>query len=453
MEYPGSKLSHKIRVAILVTYITAFFILCPLTILYSSGYRYDWQHGFPKRTGAISINVEPADAQVSLNEVEVKRGINEKEVRLNSVPPGKYIIKITKSGYFDWVKDVEVKEMQTVYIKETILMKKETPQALDEGWVGAISLSPDGRYLAYAKAADMGAEIWLRDTSDNANKLFLNFKNREVSFAWGEKNKYLIISDAESPYDSVVIAPLDAPDKYFDLVKKIKYPVDKYQWKKSLEPELFFSTDLKIMSIFPATQKMLTLAKNTFLDWHMENGQLWTLETNTTTAKIDIYKDAIGFKEIFNSLDANPLGQEWNKTQILMALRDNVLLKDRAKMETLLVTKNKKITLAGEKFFISEYNNWWLIWSPWELWGYAEGGDPVLLNRSGEQLREVLSMDKFNALTLTWANSTTALYPYYLVTHTFIDTPITDADVDTKNRIFYFSGSIKGQSGLWQLVY
>ena len=76
-----------------------------------------------------------------------------------------------------------------------------------------------------------------------------------------------------------------------------------------------------------------------------------------------------------------------------------------------------------------------------------------MLNRAGEQLRNVLPMDKYNALALVWADNVSILYPYYLVTHNFINSPIIDATVDTKNRIFYFSGNLNGQSGLWKLLY
>jgi len=459
MEYPDSKLSHGTRISILITYIIIFLLLCPILILYASGYRYDWQQGFPRRTGAISITVEPTDVKIYANNIEIPREVDvqtlsyKDEVRLTSAPPGKYTIKITKPGYYDWIKDVEVKEMQTVYIKEAILMKKNDPKKLDDGNITASSLSPNNKFLAYAKATEDKTQIWLRDIDAGTNARILIFNDSAVTMAWNGKNDWLTVSNAKAPYDSLVIIPIDNIEKKIDLVKLIKYPIDKYQWKTTIEAELFFSTKLKLLSIFPATRKILTLSKNTFLDWSMEEGQLWTLTANTSTSKIIINKDTLGFKKEFNTLDNNPLGNEWNKTKILLATRDSILLQDRAKMETLLINKAGRFNLGGDRALISEYGNWWLIWSPWELWSAVENEEPVLINRSGEQLRKVLPMDKYNALALVWANNATILYPYYLVTHTFIETPILDAGTDNINRIFYFSGNYKGQQGLWSLEY
>ncbi len=459
MEYPDSKLSHGLRLAFLITYIIIFLALCPILILYASGYRYDWKQGFPRRTGAISINVEPTDVKMYANNVEIPRDLDvqslsyKDEVRLTSAPPGKYVIKITKPGYYDWVKDVEVKEMQTVYIKEAILTKKNDPKKLDDGQITVIALSPNKKYLAYAKTSDTGAQIWLRDLSRQNNKQILTFNDTAVAMAWNGKDNWLAISNAKPPYNSLIIVPLDNPEKKFDLVKLIKYPIYKYQWKDSIDSELFFSTKLKLLSIFPATKKILTLGKNNYLDWGMEDGQLWTLFNNTSTARIMIAKDTLGFQTDFNSLDSNPLGNEWNKTKILAAARDSILLQDRAKMETLLINKSGRFNLGGNNTLISEYGRWWLIWSPWELWSAVEGEEPVLVNRSGEQLREVLPMDEFNALALVWTNNVTILYPYYLVTHSFVETSVIDAEVDTRDRVFYFSGNYKGWDGVWELSY
>jgi len=455
MEYPDSKLTHWMRLTFLITYIIIFLVLCPILILYASGFRYDWKQGFPRRTGAISINVEPVDVQVYANKVLVPRDLDvqslsyKDEVRLTSAPPGKYVIKITKPGYYDWIKDVEIKEMQTVYIKEAILMKKNEAQKLDDGQINTLALSPDNNYLAYTKTTAQNTEIWLRDLTVQNNKQLLTFENTAVALEWNSKSEWLVVSNATPPFNSVVIIPLANPDKKFDLVKLLKYPVDKYQWKDSIDPELFFSTKLKLSSIFPVTKKILSLSKNTFLDWKMEDGQLWTLDSDTSTAKIFINKDTLGFKKEFNTLDSSTLGNEWNKTKILAVARDSILLQDRAKMETVLINKTGRFNLGSNQALISEYGNWWLMWSPWELWSAVEGEEPVLINRSGEQLREVLPMDKFNALALVWANNVTILYPYYLVTHTFIDTPVLDATVNTKDRIFYFSSN----SSLWSLEY
>lgn len=233
--------------------------------------------------------------------------------------------------------------------------------------------------------------------------------------------------------------------KQTDLIKKIESPINKYSWKESSEPELFFSADAKIMSYFPQTDRVLTLSKNTFLDWFMENGQLWTLQTNTTTAQYSIVKDTLGFSSIFKILEEDTANNNAEKL-ILLAAKNNVaLLKKKDSSEMILISGDKTYNIAGEKFLISKHNNWWLIWTPWELWSYNQGEEPMLINRSGEQLQEVLPLDRYNTLALRWAEKTTVLFPYYYVSHDLLNFSTQSVAVESINRILYFTGEIDGK--------
>ena len=124
MEYPGSKFTRRYRLILFAVFVAAFFVITPVLIMYSSGYRYDWQNGLIKETGAINVDILPVNAVVYLNDAWLKGGM---PYRLKNIAPGKYRLKITAPGYFDWLKDVEVKSKQTVYIKEISLLKKIHP--------------------------------------------------------------------------------------------------------------------------------------------------------------------------------------------------------------------------------------------------------------------------------------------------------------------------------------
>ena len=107
--------------------------------------------------------------------------------------------------------------------------------------------------------------------------------------------------------------------------------------------------------------------------------------------------------------------------------------------------------ISGDKNIISDSNDWWLMWSWWELQSYVEGNEPLLLNRSGEKLQEVIPLDKYNTLALIWADKTTILYPYYLVTHDFINLAVKNARANQGEKILYFLTNDK--TGIWSLKY
>lgn len=449
MEYPGSKITKPVRNTILAVSVALFFVISPAIIMYTSGYRYDLKRGLLRETGAINIDIEPRDAVVYLNGIRIK---SEMPVRLNDRVPGKFNILITAPGYFDWQKEIEVKNKQTVYIKEISILKKNNPEFITDGTIRSASLSYDGTYLAYIRQTADGEEVRVRNLTSQSEEILYKLPgNKMMAYVWAPESDYMAISNADAPYETLVIISAKNIDKKTDVMAITKYPIDKYMWKESPTPELYFGTKLRLMSLLPETEQKFVLGKTNWLDWRMENGQLWTIQKSTTTAQVRLVRDTLGFSSDFaGETIFSPAEQNLR----ILACKDNqVLLKKDGKPEMLLVTKDRKFTFSGEKFYISKFNNWWLFWTPWEIWTYSKGEEPNLLNRSGEGLQEVLPLDQFNTLALIWHDKSTALYPYYLVTHDLVNNSIVSGAADTNTRVFYFSAKIGDQEGLWKLPY
>ena len=92
MEYPQTKFTHSARLLMLILFIIAFFVISPIIIMYTAGYRYDWRNGLLKETGAISVDVEPKNATVYLNGIKLQ---DKMPIRLNNIAPAKYSLRIT----------------------------------------------------------------------------------------------------------------------------------------------------------------------------------------------------------------------------------------------------------------------------------------------------------------------------------------------------------------------
>lgn len=450
MEYPGSKFIRPYRLAMLAVFIAAFFIIAPILVLYASGYRYDWQNGLIKATGAINIDILPEKAEIYLNDIFLKGGM---PYRIKNITPGKYRLKITALGYFDWIKDVEVKSKQTVYIKEISLLKKNNPQLLTAGQIKDVALSADGKFLIFSRAKNNSLEIWHRDL-DGANETLLAKLSSQtpIEIVWAAKNNYAVVSDAEIPHKTVLIMNGDKPAKQINLAQKIKDRVSKYEWKQSAEPELFYSTKKGLFSFAPRLEQVYGIAKNTWLDWTMENGRLWVLRQNDA-GETELVADLLGFKSVFKPTK-NSENITLDDTYKLMTAKNNqVLLRKKNTPEMALFTSEDAYKINGEKFLISPYNEWWLIWTPWELTTYSPSEEPYLLNRSGEQLKNVMPLDNNNTLGLVWESRITALFPYYLVSHNLIDQSVTTAAADSERQILYFGAKIGNEEGLWRLAY
>ena len=320
-----------------------------------------------------------------------------------------------------------------------------------------MAVSYDGRFIIYsAQNKNNSTEIRLWDNISGQTTSLFNINSlKPITILWAEKNNYALIANSSAPYSHLFIVNASNPLKQTDLAKN--YPsIKKFEWGNSADPQLYYSAKENIFLYSPITEKSQVITKNNYLDWHMENGQLWTMRTDSSTKQYSITRDTLGFSSIFNRLDSTDINLATGQTekenlQILAARQNTVLLQNKKNLQMILLTNSNKYKMPAEKFLISKYNNWWLLWSRWELWTYSEGGEPYLLNRSSEHLETVAPLDKYNTLALMWANKTTALFPYYLTTHDLLDEKITKITVDTDNKILYFINQNK--DGLWKLNY
>jgi hypothetical protein len=92
MEYPGTKFTKPIRQFMFIFFISAFFIISPLLIMYTAGYRYDWHNGLLKETGSISIDIEPQESVAYLNNIKLQKT---PPIRLNNITPATYNTRLS----------------------------------------------------------------------------------------------------------------------------------------------------------------------------------------------------------------------------------------------------------------------------------------------------------------------------------------------------------------------
>lgn len=450
MEYPGSHFTRPWRVAFLAVFIFSFLIISPLLILYSSGYRYDFTNGIIQETGAISIDILPKNAVAYLNGAKLTTKI---PIRLKNLTKGKYQIKLTAAGFYDWEKEVTVENKQTVYIKEIKLIQKSDPQKLSDNKTDKLYLSNDSSHIIYQTTNNPTA-FWLRDLNKNTeNQIVTGTLGKSYRVNWSNsKNNFAIILSED--LSEIYVFNTIEPAKLWNLAKEEKNKITKVQWSDSTSPEIFYSTKNQLLTIDANTKQKLVIGKNIFIDWYIDNDQIWTLQNTSSTDLINITKDTFGFSKIMTQISSfsNADNKEIN-WQIIKARDNQVLLKKFSVSEMVLIDNEKHYTFFGDKLLSSSFNNWWVIWTPWEITTYSQGEEPFLLNRSGEQLKKVIVLDEYNTLGLVWADKMTALFPYYFVNHNLINNKINDAVADAQKRELYFSSNVDNQDGLWKIQY
>jgi len=447
MEFPGTRLNHAIRTTLLVFFIVLFFVLTPTIIMYTMGYRYDWRFGLLREIGAISIDVEPASTVVYLDDIKINQSL---PVRLKNITPRKYLLRLEAPGYITWEKEIEVKNKETVYVKDISLLQKKSLQKIADGQARSLALSADQRFLAYARANQQNWQVSLLPLTASATAINIAIISpTPPEITWDNKNNLFVATTADQLY----IVDANQPERPIKLKTASGLPPAKWQWRNGAAgAELVYQDNNSLYAFRPTLNDSVLITPASFFDWYLEGNSLWILQQASTSGNLTLIKDALGFASSFSKLDNLPTGAS-GPFKIITALNNTVLIKSTGQPNAWLITANHSYQISEENFQISPFGNWWLIWSPWELWTYSNGDQPFLLNRSGEGLKQVLPLDNHNTLALVLNDHVSILYPYYFVAHEIISGQLESAVADTDNHIFYGAGNVDGQDGIWKLEY
>jgi len=216
-------------------------------ILYSQGYRFDFQTKKLTQTGAFYFKVSPKKAKVYLNgEFKEETSSFSGTAFLENLTPGRYFIEIKKPGYYPWRKNLEIKEKQVTCAENIVLIPKNIefkevnslkvnfsqnistttfPTPPEFFNFKKFSLSPDKEKVAFYNLY----EVWIYFLNKKCEeklerecerKFFLTrFSKKIKKVAWLD-DYHLIISVG----DKIKITEIDTRDKLniIDLLKNLK---------------------------------------------------------------------------------------------------------------------------------------------------------------------------------------------------------------------------------------
>ncbi len=435
MEYPGARFTRPVRLTVLIIWVSLFLIGAPLTVLYAAGYRFDTTYGFFRETGGLSIDILPATAKVYLDNELVEKNI---PIRLQNITPRDYHIRLSLDGYYDWEKTVTVKPRQTRYIKDITLIKQTTPTQIATGTIHSLSGSFDGRFILYIKNGAHPTLTSYDSKSARSTQLIEISTTSTLKTTWSEKHNFFFIT--LSP-NSVIVGNANNAKNTTRLIS-FPEPLTKIIWQETDEPLLYLSTSATIFSFSPTLNEKRTVTKNTFLDWTIEGGALWTLTKSTNT--LHITKDTLGFNEAFADITTTSLQisddifspADW---RIETIHNNTVLLQSNKESRMVIVRQDGQHSLPTNTWLISPFDSWWMLKNDAELWTYIEGEKPQLLTRSGEHLSQVLPLDKENTLGIVNGGNVWSLFSYELVQQKIVSGPIKEAVADPYSRQLYYT--------------
>lgn len=218
----------KAKRILYIFFIALFFIINPLILLYSSGFRFNYKKFKIEKTGAMIIESSPKKAKIYVDNSLTKFST---PAKIRFLHPDIYTLNIKKDSYFDWTKDVLIQSGLTTFLKNIILVKKDTPRLAINGDVEWIEPIKNTSSAVYLEKSSEGEILKLFDTRLNTSTALFIFpaKNLVEKIGWSNDKNKLLLSASSAGSSSYYILSLDSrkiikiPIKIFRSYESIKW--------------------------------------------------------------------------------------------------------------------------------------------------------------------------------------------------------------------------------------
>lgn len=144
-------MSQRIRTVIFFLFLILFIGAAPLALLYSQGYRFDFEDQEIIKTGGLSVKVKPqVRARVFLNGNRNKR-VNgwTYSAFLSSLAPDTYRVELKKEGFHTWQKDLTVPQGKVTEAKNILLLSTQPSLTPELERVSDFFIAPNGNKVIY----------------------------------------------------------------------------------------------------------------------------------------------------------------------------------------------------------------------------------------------------------------------------------------------------------------
>lgn len=267
----------KTRLILLGVCAVLFFVVTPFIVLYSLGYRVDFETWQIRGTGGIYVYAQPAPDSVTIDSVLAeKTGLFSSAVFTQNLTPGTHHVEIAKEGYYGYQKELLVIEKQVAKLENVMLFKQKLDFATVESAVDYVSASPNETTLLLAKIAKEAITFDFIDLNGNQPKtIVLPIANGKILNAvWPENANAVVINVSGAHYllDLAPALPIITPLPALGGATQITFSPQNSE-------ELFFikNKDLYTTAQFlPLIKNVVTYtAQNQTITWLSADGFLY----------------------------------------------------------------------------------------------------------------------------------------------------------------------------------
>ena len=173
-------MSKRTKIILFSLLTLLFLIAAPLAVLYSQGYRYDFENRRIVQVGGLYLKIFPTSAEVYIDQKLVKKtNFLLDSVLIQDLLPKSYKIEVKKEGYFTWEKNLTIERKQVLEVKNITLIPENPSFNLLYGKVEDIWLLPNNKKIVFKEVDELGWSLKLFDLEKEIKSSLI--KDKEIS--------------------------------------------------------------------------------------------------------------------------------------------------------------------------------------------------------------------------------------------------------------------------------
>jgi hypothetical protein len=190
-------MKNSTRTSLFFFFCALFVITTPIVVLYSQGYRVDWENKAIAKTGALFIEANPTPVQLAIDgELTEESNFVFQNIYTDNLLPKDYKVELKKDGYFTWSKQLAIVPKFVTEVKNVILFPQSPIPRQIASNIENFYISPSSRLIAVSE----------KNTIPQVNIFSIDEQKEYMVFLENSTTSLNVITDIQWNNDSSRIA-------------------------------------------------------------------------------------------------------------------------------------------------------------------------------------------------------------------------------------------------------
>lgn len=169
-------MTKRARTILFFTFFAIFLFATPVMILYSQGYRFDFERKRLTQTGGLFVKVVPKQAEIYVDSKLVKKtDFFFSTALIENLLPKKHQVEVRKEGFYSWKKNLEIKEKEVAEARNIVLFNQALNFSLLSKKISDFWFSSDEKKIILKSydtlLSQQGKESWILSLYDLDKKV------------------------------------------------------------------------------------------------------------------------------------------------------------------------------------------------------------------------------------------------------------------------------------------